>query len=294
MCAESQYCSYSHLSAMLDRTGTDWLIAMFETYFDDSGTDNNSEIAVAACYVSAKRGWDDFVKAWDNARWEEGFEAFHMADFLAPSEQQRKPWCDWGDTKKGHVYKRLANIVNENKRIGIAAAVPKKIWDSTPEHIRQCYGREHYTFAVRYCLLRIAEWRKKSLISLPVRYVFDWEMEKTPKRIEISKILNTMTEYPSIAQAIGLEADGYSFEKKKKFKPLQAVDILAWQMRCHMQKIWPLGHDDPALCHPGFRQLREDQEMDLGFFTEENIHKFVRDADALVEQSGQALPVLYP
>ncbi|MGB7554661.1 MAG: hypothetical protein WBM04_09815 [Candidatus Korobacteraceae bacterium] len=294
MCVESQYCSYTHLSAMLDRTGADWLIAMFEAYFDDSGTDHNSEIAVAACYVSTKRGWDDFVKAWDNARWEEGFEAFHMADFLAPSEQQRKPWCEWDDTKKDHVYKRLANIVNENKRIGIAAAVPKSIWDSTPEHIRQCYGREHYTFAVRYCILRIAEWRKKSLISLPVQYVFDWEMEKTPKRIEISKILDTMAEYPSVAQAIGLELGGYGFQHKEKFKPLQAADILAWQMRNHMRKIWPLGHDDPELCHPGFRQLREDQEMNLVFFTEENIHKFVRDADALAKESGQALPILYP
>jgi hypothetical protein len=172
---------------MLDRTGTDWLIAMFEVYFDDSGTDKNSEIAIAACYVSTKRGWDDFVKAWADARWEEGFgEAFHMAHFIAKRDQGHEPFCHWDNDKKDHVYARLAKIVNENKRIGIAAAVPKKVWDSTPDYIRQFYGREHYTFAVRQYMLRIAAWRKRSMISLPIQYVFDWEMKATPKRTEIS------------------------------------------------------------------------------------------------------------
>src|SRR5438105_4477190 len=133
---------------------------MFTAYFDDSGTDGNSDIAVAACYISTKRGW--FVEAWDRARWEEGFECFHMAHFLAPAEQNHKPWCDWDNGKKQHVYARLAEIINENKRIGIAVAVPKDIWDSTPEHVRQHYGRQHYTFAVRMCMNRIFRWREAS------------------------------------------------------------------------------------------------------------------------------------
>ena len=62
MCAESQYCSYRHYAADLERADPKCVIAMFTAYFDDSGTDRNSEIAIAACYVSTKRGWDDFVK----------------------------------------------------------------------------------------------------------------------------------------------------------------------------------------------------------------------------------------
>src|SRR4051812_3533191 len=132
---------------------------MFTAYFDDSGTDPNCDIAIAACYISTKRGWDEFTKAWDDARCEEGFDYFHMAEFVAPRDHGHKPWCDWDDEKKWHVYRRLATIINNHKRIGIAAAVPKQIWDSTPAHIHQHYGREHYTFAVRMCMNRIRLWR---------------------------------------------------------------------------------------------------------------------------------------
>ena len=274
------------------RSGQESLIAMFTAYFDDSGTDGNSEIAVAACYISTKRGWDEFVQAWDYARSEEEFAAFHMAHFVAPRAQGHKPFCDWDNTKKDHVYSRLAKIVNENKWIGIASAVPKKVWDRTPERIRQHYGREHYTFAVRMCLMRILDWREKCLISLPIRYVFDWEMSTAQKRKEISIIFDILGRNEPMAQKFGVEPGGYSFEHKEEFKPLQAADILAWQMRCHMQKIFPLGHDEIPLCHPGFTVLREDQEMDLGFFNEEQIINFVKQNDESERIHGP-LPILY-
>lgn len=266
---------------------------MFIAYFDDSGTDRNSDIAVAACYVSAKRGWDEFVEAWDRARWEEGFDSFHMSDFMAPPAQGKKPWCDWDNTKKTHVYNRLATIINANKRTGIAVAIPKAHWDAVPERVLRHYGREHYTFAVRMCVNRIVDWRKRSMIGLPVRYTFDWEMQKTPKREEISRIFDLIGKPQNyqVADLLGLEPKGYGFEHKEEFKPLQAADILAWQMRAHMRKIWPLGHDDESLCHPGFRLLREDQDTDLGFFTKDQIEKFVAGFDAI--NATDPFPLLY-
>lgn len=266
---------------------------MFISYFDDSGTDRNSDIAVAACYVSAKRGWDDFVEAWDRARWEEGFDSFHMSDFMAPPAQGKKPWCDWDKPKKTHVYNRLATVINSNKRIGIAVAVPKAHWDAVPERVHRHYGREHYTFAVRMCVNRIVNWRKRSMIGLPMRYTLDWEMQETPKREEISRIFDLIGRPQNyrVADLLGLEPNGYGFEHKEEFKPLQAADILAWQMRAHMRKIWPLGHDDESLCHPGFRLLREDQETDLGFFTKDQIEKFVEDFDAI--NKTDPFPMLY-
>jgi hypothetical protein len=268
---------------------------MFTAYFDDSGTDRNSDIAIAACYISTKRGWDDFVSAWDNARWEEGFECFHMSDFMAPPAQGKQPWCDWDNIKKTRVYNRLAKIISENTRIGIAVAIPKDDWDATPDWIRGHFGKQHYTFAVRMCMNAIARWRNKSTIRLPVRYTFDWEMEHTEKRQEIAKILDLITTKPGnqpVANLLGLEPKGYSFEHKEEFKPLQSADILAWQMRSHMRKIWPLGHDDPSLCHPGFRLLREDQGPDLGFFTKDQIAKFVADVTKLRDR-GEPFPTLY-
>jgi hypothetical protein len=263
----TDYCAYSHYAEMLERSGTDWLVVMFEAYLDDSGTHRESDLAIAACYISTKRGWTDFVTEWDHARFQEGFDAFHMAHFMAPNKQGEEPWCHWDDAKKRHVYSRLAKIVNTNKRIGIAAVVPKQAYDTVPENIREIFGKDHYTFAVRTCMNRIWDWREKYSIGLPIQYIFDWEMQGSQKRKEIEHIFDSMHE--SWKGKFGVEETGYSFQHKEKFKPLQAADILAWQMNNHMRKIISCPERDIELCHPGFILLRADQEMDLGFFTPE-------------------------
>jgi len=251
------------------------MIAMFEVYFDDSGTDPKSEIAIAACYVSTKGGWDKFVEAWDHARWEEGFDTFHMAHFVAPREHGHKSFCDWDNTKKDHVYSRLAKIINENKWTGIACAVPKKGYDEiVPDDLKIHYGKEHYTFAVRTCLIRLLDWRKASMVTLPMRYVFDWEMSISEKRKEISAMMDTM--HDSWKEQFGMEPGGYSFEHKEMFKPLQAADILAWQMNALMRKIPPDGEETEGMANKGFLQLRQDQEMELGFYTREQLRLWVK------------------
>jgi hypothetical protein len=278
------YCAYSHFSSMLERTGKDWSIAVYETYIDDSGTDARSEIAIAGCYVSTEPGWRRFVREWDIARKEEGFDFFHMAEFVAPQEQQHKPWCDWDNTKKNRVYCRLATIINENKRIGVGVAVPKSVYDKVPQRIRDHYGAEHYTFAVRMSLMRISEWREKSLISLPMQYIFDWEEPGTRKHTEISALMSNVHE--KLKPLFGLDNGGFSFQHKNCFKPLQAADILAWQMNSYMPKIYPQGETNFDQLKYGFAILRADQEMDLGFFSETNMQAWIQRIEKYESEHG--------
>jgi hypothetical protein len=263
---------------MLERTGVPWLIGMYETYFDDSGTNAQSDIAIAACYVSTESGWRRFVSEWNVARQEFCFDVFHMAEFVAPRNQGHKPWCDLDNTKKERVFQRLAQIINDNKRIGIAAAVPKAVYDKVPERIRLHYGREHYMFAIRACLMKISLWREKSLMtSLPMQYIFDWEEPGTPKHIEITE--NFSTVHNALKPLFGLHTGGWGFQRKQFFLPLQSADILAWQMNCYMPKIYPQGETVEAMekhLHPGFKLLRIDQEMDLAFFNEENLGAWLK------------------
>ena len=289
----SDYCAYAHLSAMLGRSGRECLIAMFEheVYFDDSGTDDMCDVAVAACYISTKTKWDSFVEALNVVRQEEGFIDFHMSHFMAPRHQNKEPWCHWDKPKKTRVYNRVANIINEAKLVGIACAVPKKPYDALPFEIREHHGLEHYTFAVRTCFQEIAKWREASGTELPMRYVFDWEMQKTPKRTEISAILDEMHE--SWEKIYGFRIDGYGFEHKEVFKPLQAADVLAWQMRRHMDKIMMLGRDDESLTHDGFRLLREDQKMDLGFYTSAQLAEWLEKHKRFEGEHGRSIYEVY-
>ena len=131
------------------------------------------------------------------------------------------------------------------------------------------------------------------MITLPILYIFDWEMQKSKKREEITGIFEVIgkAKNQTVAELLGFEPKGYGFEHKEEFKPLQAADILAWQMRSHMRKIAPIGHDDVSLCHAGFRLLREDQEMNLGFFTQQQIDQFVLEYDEIDKVAP--FPMLY-
>ncbi len=125
--------------------------------------------------------------------------------------------------------------------------------------------------------MKIMVWREKSLNTLPMQYIFDWEEPGTPKRQEISELFCNVHE--RLKPLFGLDSGGWSFQHKRHYKPLQAADILAWEMNRYMPKTFPQGEREADLessLHAGFKLLREDQEMDLGFFNKENLDVWYR------------------
>ena len=192
---ELEYCAYSHFAEMLSRAKREWLIAMFELYFDDSGTDAQSDIAIAACYVSTINGWKRFVNEWIELASKKILRAFTWQSSW-PSVTKAMNRFAIGDAKKKKVYKKLASVINDNKRVGIAIAVPKKVYkklasvinnnkrvgiaiavpkkvydDLVPDRIRKYHGDDHYSFAVIKCLQLLANWRKESLITHPTQII---------------------------------------------------------------------------------------------------------------------------
>lgn len=43
---------------------------------------------------------------------DEGFDMFHMAEFVAKPEMGHEPFCHWDNRKKDRVYAKLASIIN--------------------------------------------------------------------------------------------------------------------------------------------------------------------------------------
>jgi hypothetical protein len=264
---------------------------MYEVYWDDSGTDTQSPLAIAACYISTKRGWDSFVEAFDAIRWSEGFDVFHMADFAAYHDKTKKPFCDWNYVKRNRVFRKIAEAINDNKRIGMGLAIPKSAFDKivphTPEWLSWRFGKYHYTFAVRSLMGRIKQWRLKYGITLPMQYFFDNE-NRPDAREEIDMMWRDVEKRSDWAQWYGIEReDGHSFQSRSIFKPLQAADILAWQMNSHMRNVILAGKHDEDDCHPNFRILRADQEIELGWVNEEQLQALVEKEIAYREQHGK-------
>lgn len=253
---------------------------MYDAYFDDSGTHPDSELAVAACYVSTERGWREFSKEWDRICCQEGFSAFHMVDFAAAHDPTKKPFADWPLEKRNRVYNALAKTINLNKRAGFAIAIPKEPFDrlvpTAPEPVRIKFGEHHYTYAVRTLMLMVAKWRKSSGIVLPVRYFFDTESDPALRK-EIAIVWEHDEQREKWGFLFGIEKrDGYAFESRKVSKPLQAADILAWQMNWHMRNVIMRGKEDIPNTHERFKILRENQDLELGFMTEQQLQNNIQ------------------
>ncbi|PYX67738.1 MAG: hypothetical protein DMG72_24700 [Acidobacteria bacterium] len=278
-CDKSQYCAYAHVSAMLARTGLPWWLAMFEIelYFDDSGTDGGTPVAVAACYVSSKEQWGEFVRNWDEVRAKEGFDVFSMAEFVAKPEAGHKPFCHWDNQKKDRVYAKLASIINTRIRKGFALAVPKKAFD---EHVfpefKEQYASDHYTWAVKSILGLVENWRKKFRVTVPMQYVFHWG-SRSVGQTQIKAIWHEYGEIESAKEKYGIVPNGVMFQDESVFKPLQAPDILAWQMQNHMRRTVMIGRDpnDPTLA------------VEVGFYSTAQIRKVFDDAKAYKAATGQ-------
>jgi hypothetical protein len=241
---------------------------MYESYWDDSGTDSNSPLAIAACYISRKSGWEQFTDSMFRIGREEGFETFHMADFASGA----KPFDGWDGDKKRRVFRRVATAINQNKLAGFGVAIPKAVFDSVmpsqPAPVKAKCGKYHFTFAVKATLSVVARWREQSQIRLPMRYVFD-RMGKGKGEIMDIFHAENLQDWDAIHK-LGMEAGGVEFEDKSRLKPLQAADVLAWQMNWHMKNVIALGKHSADDCHPNFKLLRLHQTMELAFMTKEN------------------------
>lgn len=292
----SDYCAYSHFSGMLDRTGVDWLLCMFdfETYWDNSEATPAAPdspafpMTIAACYVSTKTQWDEFNKNWRKALDDEGLAFFHMTDFTASREHGVKPYCDWDQPKRERFYYRLANIINTRMKAGFVFGLPTQSFDLyTPEHFKRDLGKRHFTFAVRSVLDLVSQWYASYGSGKAVQYVFD----RTGKGVgEITAIFDIAKERPEWAAKLGFrpsEPDGIAFQNKEYFRPLQAADILAWNMRSFMQgeisKGWP---ETPARLRSYFQALRKPS-VRIGFMRDRDLEKAALDIAEYEEREGK-------
>jgi hypothetical protein len=222
-------------------------MCLLTVHFDDSGTHEQSNIAVAACYASSIKQWIEFERNWNELREREEFDVFHMADFAAGAGEFK----GWDSERKRRVLSKVCSIINVRSLAGEAFSVTKKEYDELVRgDARQYFGMNHYTFAVRQCASRLGQWRNRFHRNDSMRYVFDWMSRGKGEIISVMDWaigLSRGGEKRGIIPALG----GYSFEHKEQIVPLQAADVLAWtsfrQMECHVNKKKPGWIADMAL-----------------------------------------------
>ena len=267
----------------------------FEAYCDDSGTDANTPVAVAACYIASREQWDFFVRNWDEVREREGFDVFHMCEFMAKPEAGHKPFCDWDNIQKDRVYKKLASIINTRISRGFAIAVPKAPFDRFVfQEFKDGFAADHYTWAIRTMLDVISDWRAGNQIYDPMQYIFH---HGSLSQDRIEQIWKSESKLNSDLTAVryGMSPDGIQFQDDALFKPLQAADIFAWQVQNHMRRSVMVGIPSSARkAHPNVRMTLENKLVSIAYFGTEQLEDVFSKAKTLQTKPRQVALGRYP
>jgi len=228
-------------------------MADFHTvYVDDSGSDPKSKIASAAFCVSTVERWKEFEEKWRRIADRAGFDIqhFHMTEFAAcrrnsPCRQcqsgkistKEHPWQKWSDEKRRNVLRRLAKALVKYTEWGVGIAHTKTDYE---DHVKNSparalanepIGDEQFTYAVRQCGGKLAEWRHEQGIATPLNFVFD-NSSKAEQR-EIAEVFFAAAKdrekyHGGIEQWFEPDEDGVSFQSRRRVPQLLAPDMVAW------------------------------------------------------------------
>jgi hypothetical protein len=197
-------------------------------YFDESGTHDTAEAISVAGYLSTPERWELFEQEWNQALADFGIAYFHMADFAngAPASKGKPGYDTWTPAQKEERFDRLAKIINSHILISVGYSFSVPRYRAIFSKGAKRAGGGAYGVAASCCFMEVAKFiREGPNPEAWVRYVFESGASGAG---EILKNFQLNVRTPQ--QKEHYRTLALSFEDKRKFCPLQAADILAYEL----------------------------------------------------------------
>jgi hypothetical protein len=201
-------------------------------YFDDSGTHAQAPLVVLAGFLATVDRWQSFNKEWAAALKEYGLDYFHMADFAGPYREYQ----NWDSDSRRTRLDTLLTIVKSHAMISVGIGIPKAAFDSymrgTSLGLNDWPSRA-YSFAALMLMDRVATRFEQVIPDAARAHGFDvWVSYRfedgTQGKGEILDAYDIMKSSPELQERSHVLSVG--FEPKKQVLPLQAADIVAYEL----------------------------------------------------------------
>ncbi|OGW49863.1 MAG: hypothetical protein A2V62_04295 [Nitrospirae bacterium RBG_19FT_COMBO_58_9] len=197
------------------------IMAMFTVYCDDSGTDENTRVAVVAGYLSNVAQWEIFNKEWTNVLEKFGVNGMRRTDL----ENFRGDFEKWCPARRTALLQQLQPIINRRTKMAVGTMVIKEDFEKLiPVGIREKTGGV-YGFLAYTCLVGISQWcnRPSRRHSQPINWVFE---AGTTGHGQVDKMFRATYANEKLRHATHL--GGWSFRGKETV-PLQSADLMAYE-----------------------------------------------------------------
>jgi hypothetical protein len=210
-------------------------VCALRAFIDDSGSGGDSPWFVLAGYVGTVEAWDSFDKPWRTV-----LDGHPKLEYFKSSEAESlRPDGQWAGISKGERNQRIDTLIevigNHTLRSLYVRLKQQDYNEIIKPYIPDAWDNAYYHLFIG-SIAAFTSIEKHLGASRPIEFFFDRQnrLEKPSKRL-----------YDMVGgQLFGNRVVDVHYEDEKLFLPLQAADLLAWQLRRRFSVI-----DEPPRPH---------------------------------------------
>ncbi len=224
-----------------------WL-AMLRAYFDDSGTHDRSKVVLLAGVFGTEWELTSLQRLWQKhldqplCGSKPPLKRFHMSD----CHDSRGEFEGWTRTETDYFCHQLQTAIIDSGVAAYGMACARKDWDDLVTGDMRAILGDPEGFCVRNCFVKTIEWAKANTFDPEMTFIFDDRPHRQRENKVVFDAFKRQTPYPHLV--------GIAFMTSHKIIPLQAADMIAWEMYQHANDI----------LIEGLRAPRRKQMLQLG------------------------------
>jgi hypothetical protein len=198
-------------------------LVIWRAYLDDSGRGDHSPVLVLAGWIAPISTWAEFVPHWDAT-----LEMPPRLDYFKMNEAAtlRGQFDSWSESRRDERVALAYKAIEEHIPYQVSVILELEPYHQifTTDWVEDA-ARNPYYFAFNAIITGVAREQKKYGLENPVDFVFD---DQAMEKDKIVRAWDALREHADSRELIGSVP---AFLDDKKFKPLQAADLIAWWVR---------------------------------------------------------------
>ncbi len=251
------------------------LMAMLTAYFDDSGTHDASEIVIWAGVCGNQFQWQAFSDDWRAkllapSPGKRPLSRFHMAD----CQGARSEFEGWSRTATDFLVYELGEIIIKKGLWGYASAVRRKDWDELITGDARVALGDAEGFCVRNVYVKTTDWAKNWAGGTNLAFVFD---DRPHRRLENKTVFDIFQRHYKAAHETPALVS-ITFASSQKILPLQAADMIAWELYTHSMDVFHNRTNPKTFRRPQLKRFSDSGRFRIQFASREDIEEIAKQA----------------
>ncbi len=263
---------------LLPRDCPNGSLAMLTAYFDDSGTHADLNVVLVAGIMGTEWELTSLDALWkphiDNPLCgrKAPLRRFHATDCYNSQNEFR----GWSRTETDYFSHQLREVILASGVKAYGIAISRRDWDELITGELRGFLGDAEGYAIVQCYVGALQWAQANTFDANITFVFDNRPSEIQRRAQTAgDAFERHSSYPQVT--------GCAFLSSYKIRPLQAADLIAWEVYQHANQIFNAGTLQPAKR----RELWEHLNPAIFRTQYANRKSIQRIADFIMEQPAE-------